>query len=383
MWFLTLVFKNVFKRKVRSALTCTGIAFAICAVVTMVGMAVGFEKAFSGTYEKHGVDIIVSRANSPQRLAGQLDEKLIQRLRELPGIDHIEPFLCDVTTFDESNIAIVYILGWLPEGTMMTENLRLTAGRHMLPTDKHATLLGPEVALSLGKKVGDTIEMYGTEFTVIGTFEGTNMVENTTALVSLRDLQQLLGVPQRVTFFLIRTEKQSQSQESVKDVCERINALKDDKGKTLGLTALPTQDHARSHIELQVVRGMAWSTSFIALLIGIIGVLNTLMISVAERTSEIGTLRAVGWRKRRIVRMIVSESLVLYCIGAPLGILLSLALTAVLSRMEGTSNFIPGVVGYDIMAEGCALAFVASLVGSLYPAVRAARLLPTEALHHE
>src|SRR5262249_18437199 len=110
---------------------------------------------------------------------------------------------------------------------------------------------------------------------------------------------------------------------------------------------------------------------------------NTMMISVSERTSEIGTLRAVGWRKRRIVRMIVSESFLLYCIGAPLGLLLSLGLTAWLSRLEATTNFIPAVVSPGIMVEGCLLALFATVVGSLYPAIRASRLLPTEALRHE
>lgn len=383
MWFTTLIFKNVFKRKLRSALTCTGIAFAICSVVTMVGMAEGFEEAFGGTYAKHGVEVIVSRARSPQRLAGQLEEGLISRLRTVPEVEEVEPFLCDVASFEESNIAIAYILGWLPEGSMMGENLRLLSGRKMTPDDKHATLLAQFLAQSLGKKLGDKVEMEGAEFDVVGIFEGSNMMENTTALVSLRDLQRLLGVPNRVTFFLVHLEAGHRDPASIKRVCDRINALEDDQGKSLSLQALPTQEHARSHIEMKVVRGMAWGTSFIALLIGIIGVLNTMMISVSERTSEIGTLRAVGWRKRRIVRMIVSESFVLYCMGALLGIVFSIVLSSFLSRVEATANFIPGVMGVDIMAQACLIAFVATLLGSLYPAMRAAWLLPTEALHHE
>lgn len=383
MWFFTLVLKNVFKRKLRSALTCTGIAFAVCSLVTMVGMAEGFEKAFSGTYEKHGVDIIVSRARSPQRLAAQLDEGLINRLRYLAGVDRIEPFLCDVASYEESNISIVYILGWLPEGNMMTENLHVTSGRRMTSDDKNCALLGQVLAQSLGKKIGDTIDISGGDYQVIGIFEGTNMVENTTALVSLRDLQNTLRVPRRVTFFLIQVEKGPQKQERLKEICDQINNMTDDDGRSLGLTALPTQEHARSHIELKVVRGMAWATSFIALLIGIVGVLNTLMISVTERTSEIGTLRAVGWKKRRIVRMILYESFILCCIGVPLGLGFSMILTAILSRLEATANFVPAVIDLHVMALGCALAVVATLVGSLYPAIRAALLLPTEALHHD
>jgi putative ABC transport system permease protein len=303
-------------------------------------------------------------------------------VRDVPGTHRVEPFLGDVASFEGSNIPIVCILGWLPQGAMMTESLQLIAGRAMQSSDKNATLLGSGLAESLGKKVGDKLEMVGVDFDVIGIFAGANMTDSNSAIVSLRDLQHHLGVPGRVTFFLVQVEP-GRNEKFVKEVCDSIDALEDAEGRSLNLQARPTMEHARSHIEMKVVRGMAWSTSFIAMLIGIIGVLNTMMISVSERTSEIGTLRAVGWKKRRIVRMILGESLVLYCLGAPLGILISMVLTGILSRLEATTTFIPAVTGLPIIAHACLLAFVATLLGSLYPAVRASRLLPTEALHHE
>ena len=147
---------------------------------------------------------------------------------------------------------------------------------------------------------------------------------------------------------------------------------------------MPSQDHVKSSLELRVVQAMAWSTSAIALIIGVIGMLNTMMIAVFERTPEIGTLRAIGWPKVRVVRMILMESLVLSALGWVVGMLMSMALTWVLSVSPANSSVIlPSTVSAEIMSKALVLAILAGLVGAAYPAFFAARLLPTEALRHE
>jgi len=128
---------------------------------------------------------------------------------------------------------------------------------------------------------------------------------------------------------------------------------------------------------------MAWVTSVIAVIIGAISTLNTMIMSVLERIREIGILRAVGWRKMRVVRMILGEAVVLTAIGAVIGTITAIILTRVLSTFPAVSGFIEGKIGPTAIGKGLLMALAVGLIGGLYPAYRASQLLPTEALRHE
>lgn len=94
-------------------------------------------------------------------------------------------------------------------------------------------------------------------------------------------------------------------------------------------------------------------------------------------------LRAIGWGKRRIVRMILSESIVMSVVGATVGTLGAIGLTKFLSGQAPVSGLIAGDIAWDVVAEGFLLAIVVGVAGAAYPAYRGARLLPTEALRHD
>src|SRR5690606_21789440 len=110
------------------------------------------------------------------------------------------------------------------------------------------------------------------------------------------------------------------------------------------------------------------------------GVLNTMLMSVVERVREISILRAIGWRKSRVVRMIVGECLILSLTGAVLGTIGAVAFTRWLSTLPAVSGFIEGRIAPVVMLEGLGMAVMVGIVGALYPALRAVRLLPTEGL---
>jgi len=132
-----------------------------------------------------------------------------------------------------------------------------------------------------------------------------------------------------------------------------------------------------------MAQAMAWMTSVIALVIGAVGVLNTMIMSVFERTREIGILRAIGWRKTRVVRLILFESILLSIIGAVLGIVAAVLLTRALTWWPMVNGLIRGDVAPVVMIQGFFIALAVGLIGGAYPAYRGAQLLPTEALRHE
>jgi putative ABC transport system permease protein len=383
MWFVTLVLRNLWHRKIRTGLTCLGMAVAVCAVVTMIGVADVFEQAVSKLLESRGVDLVVTRAGVAQRIAGTLDAGLRKRFLRLPGVKAVEPMLVDVVSFEDSNLVAVYVMGWDVRGRMF-DDLHFKSGRKPEPNDKRPAVLGAALAETLAKRVGDQVTIEDEAFNVVGIQQSSNIFENSTAVVGLGDLQQLMDRKNQVTAFLIVAEESPAKKARVEALQHELENLRDENGRKIGVSAMPTEAHVKSSVELRVVQAMAWSTSAIALVIGIIGMLNTMMIAVFERTGEIGTLRAIGWRKARVVRLILLESLVLSALGWVLGMGGSLLLTKLLSIAPANSSVIlPSAVTPGIMAEAFLLALVAGLIGAAYPAFVASRLVPTEALRHE
>ena len=136
-------------------------------------------------------------------------------------------------------------------------------------------------------------------------------------------------------------------------------------------------------IEVRMATAVAWLTSAIALIIGMIGMVNTMATAVFERTKELAILRAIGWRKSSVMRLILSESIVLGAAGAALGTAAALGLTQLLSRLSASQRLVSGEIGMDVVLQGLSLALLLSVVGGFYPAYRAAQANPTEGFRHE
>lgn len=383
MRFLTLIRRNLFQRKVRSALTCLGMGVAVCAIVTMLGVADVFEQAVTQLFSSRDVDLIVTRAGAAQRASATLEESIAERIRKLQGVATAEGMLVDVVSFVEANMIAVYVMGWSPDGMMMN-NLKISQGRKLQPGTTREVLLGSVLATNLTKTLGDKIEIEGEEFTVVGIHDSPNMFERSMAIVSLKDLQEFMDRKEQVNAFLIKLEPDAKKEAAIQTLQTAIADLRDDQDRKLGIAVEQTEAHVQSTLELKVVRGMSWSTSIIALVIGVIGMLNTMMISVFERTREIGILRAIGWRKSWIVWMIIAETVVLAVLGSLLGVLMSLGLTFALATFPSMSQLIiPTHVSVVLMGKAMLMAIVAGVIGALYPALVASRLLPTEALRHD
>ena len=147
--------------------------------------------------------------------------------------------------------------------------------------------------------------------------------------------------------------------------------------------ALTTEQFVDNDNSIKLAGAMAWMTSAIALVIGAIGMLNTMIMSVLERTQEIGILRAIGWRKARVMRMILGESFALSLGGAVVGTCLAVFLTRFVSHLPAAEGLVRPDVSPRVIVTGFLLSLLLGLVGGAYPAIRGASLAPTEALRYE
>jgi putative ABC transport system permease protein len=382
MRFHTFLLKNLLRRKVRTGLTLCGVGVAVAAVVALVGIARSFETNFKELLTKRGVDLIVVRAGTAQRENSSLPESAAERIGQLPGVRAVSPGLMDMVSYPEHNLMNVVIQGWTPDSFLFS-GLKIASGRRLQAEDHHKTMLGTILAKNMGLKVGGTIEIDGGQFEVVGIFESFSVFENGSAVVLLRDLQDLLDKNGQVTGFQIVLEDSPDKKALIESTRKRLEDMRDEHGKPLSLSALPTEDYVSSTYQIRLGHAMAWLTSVIALCIGAIGMLNTMIMSVFERTKEIGILRAIGWRRARILRMILFESVLLSAGGAVVGIVVAVIGTRLLSTLPVVSGMIQGSISPVVMGEGFVIALLVGLVGGIYPAYRGSRLLPTEALRHE
>ncbi|HEY1065137.1 MAG TPA: FtsX-like permease family protein, partial [Pirellulales bacterium] len=111
--------------------------------------------------------------------------------------------------------------------------------------------------------------------------------------------------------------------------------------------------------------------------------LNTMIMSVVERTKEISVLRAIGWRRFNIIRMILGESVVLCALGAGVGCLIAVSFIFALTKLPQANGFIEGSVSSTVFLKGLMIATAVGVLGGAYPAYRASTLEPTEGLRHE
>jgi putative ABC transport system permease protein len=204
------------------------------------------------------------------------------------------------------------------------------------------------------------------------------------AIVPFEDGQILHGRKGKVTGFSVRVKKSApDSTAEVELVKQKIEALRDPEDPTVRLSADSPDKYVQQVSQLQLIRAVTWLVSAIALAVSVISLLNTMTMSVLERTQEIGILRAVGWPRWRVIRMILGEAAALAGAAALVGALFAFLGMQTLTLMPKVNGFIEPHLAPSVVLRGFALTVVVGVIGGAYPAFRAAKLLPTEALRHD
>ncbi len=138
-----------------------------------------------------------------------------------------------------------------------------------------------------------------------------------------------------------------------------------------GLNAVPAAERASDNQIVKMAQASAWGTSALAIIIGILGIANTMVMSVFERTREIGILRAMGWRRRHVLALIQLEAAALGLGGGLLGIVVGWCALRVLSVLPQTASIISSSVSWPLLVEAMGVAVLSGLVAGAVPAWRA------------
>ncbi len=367
-----IAWRNLTNRPVRTTFTVLGIALGITAIVSISGLSMGLNKTWEKSASVRGIDIVVSKGGGSP-MTSLIDDSVEKKLMRIPQVKSTSATLLQMLSVEEAPMMIVSGrqlsgFGW--------EHLEIQHGRLPANADEKAVVLGTDAADSLNKKIGDMILIELEEFEVVGIADGGAMIENNSILLSLAWLQKTTGNEGRINFVNIRLQDAS-DEAVVEAVCQDITS------RFPKLQANPSGKTLSSTRSFKVAQMGSLATSMLALAMGALGVMNTMLMSVFERKREIGILSAIGWRRSRIISLILLESMLLSALGCIIGLILGV----VTLKGIGTSVQFKGVMepymGPDLLLAAFGISIIVGLLSGVYPAWKGSGITPAEALRSQ
>jgi ABC-type antimicrobial peptide transport system permease subunit len=362
-----MVLHNLLRRTMRSSLTILGIAIGVAAVVALGAMANGLSENYGNSLGISN-DLLVTQANAYDVVFSSLDETLGQRIQGLPDVANVEPGVFSWYSFDELPYFLIY--GYEPDSVAM-RHYRIVEGKPV--TSPGQIALGRRSADALKVGVDDTLRINGAPYRIVGIYETGQGMEESGGVVVLADAQTIAQKERTVSLFQVGLRRGADAD----TVMARIEAQDDE------LTVTTASGYSASQQWTQYMQGFAWGVAAIAILIGGLGMMSAMVMSVLERTREIGTLRAVGWSRGRVLRMILGESVALSAVGGVVGVLIGIMLAWAVGKAPGMGTMLAGSVSPELVVQGMVTALLLGVVGGVYPAWTAANLQPVEALRYE
>jgi putative ABC transport system permease protein len=387
--------RNLTRRPVRTALTILGITIGIWALVVFGSMANKINALVAGGSSYYADKVTV--ADGSGQLGGFASAPMslmtADKIRAVDGVNVVVPAVMMLMDDQASAVSMgvpPMITGSVPGADQGLETFKLSyaegRGRTVADEGSNVAVLGSDIARKFDKHVGDTMVLKGVPFTVVGVLEPTLTAPDQAAEIPLAAAQQLFvkTLPPMVAAKLTASDLATsmvvypKAGQDVETLAARI------KAQVPGISTMTGKDFDKQiGGATSILNSILVGIALISLLVGGLSVVNTMAMSIAERTREIGIKRAIGGSRTRIVRELVVEAALIGFIGGAVGLVLGAIVVTVVNEAGRAS----GTVLFELTA-GTAITAVAfsTILGALagfVPALHAARLDPVTALHYQ
>ncbi len=399
MKFRSLIVKNIFRNKSRSALAIFGIAIGVAAVIGVGLLTDGLSSSTQNALTAGAADFSVIAATSgdggtggPGGDGGQgggmgsqqlINESYVSQIQQIAGVNNAVGVLRTMTDMSNStsnstdtdggNFRSMTTLIGIDSNAISMDDIVITNGS-IYSNGENEVIIGTTAAERSNKTIGDTISISNQTFEIVGIYETGNFQDDSGIVMSLDTLQNITNNTGEVSLILVKADNGTDATE--------LSSTIEDKFSDELTTSTSLSGMERMNQGLDIINTGAWAISLVAILVGGIIVVITMLKAVSERTREIGVLRAIGWTKKRIMKMIIGESLLLSLIATVVGIVVGVGIVEILS----TTQLMPGIMpsfSALLFLKGIGVALLLGILGGIYPAYRASKLEPTEALRYE
>jgi len=392
-------------RKMRSWLTIIGIIIGIAAVVTLISLAEGVKESITSELSFFGADIISIHPGYtkaleeqfqpgmiPRGRIGNLTENDVRAVKTVPGVTFAAGETLEKTDVSfGSQIATIDISGIDPKAFEVFDFFSVEKGRVLVQGDSYSAIVGHTIAYHLFKnpiELGNQIKIYGRGFRVVGIYKQGSF---------FGALDSSVTIPKSTGEIVLETEKLSEIAVKLSSEADTEIVAEQIKNKLLSTHHLREEDQDFTVITSQsvvdTVNKITGTMAFllggiaaISLLVGGVGIANTMFMSVMERTREIGILKALGSTNREISKLFLIESGIIGLVGGVIGTLFGFLGTIAISGLA-----ISSAAGFTLRATitpqlvffSLGFSLFVGIVFGVFPARRAAKLQPVEALRYE
>lgn len=350
----------------RTLLTALGSALGIATIVALLAVAGGARHSAGDLLHLGASDLGLFQTNAADPTTSVLSTNLIPKLRRTPGIADATGLQLLVEDVAKDPGAVVF--GADPNG-FLARRLVFTSGH--VYTSPNQIVIGDGLAKQLHAGVGDEVTVRRRKLGVVGIYHIGVAFQDSGAFIPLATAQAISGHQGEVTTIPVKLAvgtRPATARQTIARSFPGISVISDPEEAT------------RAGANGELISKAALVIAVLALVIGGIGVLNTMMMAVIERRSEFALLSAVGWSGPQIAARVLIEGVVTTIIGAGLGLLLGTIGAQLLVNALGANEFVaPQVTAWDL-GRALLVGVLIGVLGGLYPAWRAARLSPAEVL---
>ena len=368
--FARLVFVNLRRHKIRAVISIAGIAFGVAAMLMIVSIVLGAIGMFQGILAKESNYVVFER-NVSDLFFSSVGMDQIQALRALPDVERVDPMLVGIVSSPDHPIITCF---GLETGDPRIRRASWLKGD---PTHfgamRNTVYLGTRAAEFLKADLGQTIPIGKGTFAVGGIIRTENGFEDGGVFMPLPMAQTYFHRENIVSVATVKLRHDTDGPAFKKAV----------EASSGGLVALQNEEFNQSYSQFRILHLTSWAVGICSLLLGGMGVANTMLMSVFSRIREIAILRVCGFSKAQIVALVFGEAGVVAGIGAAAGFAIGISGLAIMNSLPQFQGYVRADVRADIVAAILFTAFATALGGALYPAWFAAATQPADALRFE
>lgn len=361
-----LIIVDLRRHAARTVLTAVGIAIGVATIVALLALSAGIERSAAGLINLGGAELGMFQGGVGELTASSLPQSLVARVQRQPGVADATPIA--VATGELRKKPSFLVFG-VQADSFVWRSLVFVAGRGAQHDDE--AVLGDAAARDLGVDVGQRLRLAGGSFRVVGIYHAGVPFEDQGAALPLAVVERMRGRPGDATTIAVKIARGARASE----VGDRL-------GHAFRGTVAISQPGQVSRVDTNslLVRKAALVFATLALIIGGIAVMNTMLMAVFERRGEFALLLAVGWPRRLVAQLVLREGVLLSLAGALIGLGLGVVAGELIVRAFAASALVSPHVTAWTLAQAVLVAVATGTIGSLYPAWWVSRLRPAEAL---